>query len=138
MRRAHTGSICTSASLSTVGATLGLVSSGPMTGSCRKNDTTTPKKSPNRFRIPNISIKNPTNERRYRIRIIPRANRTVPLTLRGRVKNAIVLGAPMIRMMPAMKRTLPKANSRASKSITTPSKKQNTPPAIIPAPHSTC
>lgn len=68
------------------GAIWGLESRGPITGIDLRNDTMTPKKSPNRAKIPKHSIRNPMMGCLNRISPIPSRKQIVPFAFCGRAK----------------------------------------------------
>lgn len=68
------------------GAIYGLERIGPIRGIDLRNDTITPKKSPNRARIPKHSIANPIIEYLSKINTIPAKKQRDPRALLGRAK----------------------------------------------------
>lgn len=132
----YTGSILIPASLSTIGATTGCDSTGPITGKDLKNCTITPKKSPNNPTIPRDSSKNPTNVHFIRISSTPNTKNIVPRLLAGLVKKIYVFCGPMINKTPIRNRILPNASKARSKNVKTPKTKNKNPPKVKATPNS--
>lgn len=114
---------------SLTGAIRGELRIGPIMGRDLKNPIMTPKKSPNRIRMPNSSIMNPINEYLNKISPTPRMKHTVPFNFcGGRLKKKLnVFWSPIIRNRPARNRILPKARRAESKNVMMPRIKKKTP-----------
>lgn len=124
------------ASLSTMGATAGCDSSGPISGSERRNWTTTPKKSPNRPTMPSDSTRNPIKVHFMRMSRTPNTRNTEPRRLAGLVKKTYVFCGPMISRTPARNRMLPRARRARSKKVKMPKVKNRNPPNVKATPNS--
>jgi hypothetical protein len=114
---------------SLTGAIWGELRIGPIMGRDLKNPIMTPKKSPNRIRIPKSSIINPINAYLNKINATPRMKHTEPFSFcGGRLKKKLnVLWGPIIRNRPARNRILPKARRAESKNVMMPRMKKKTP-----------
>lgn len=77
---------------------------GPTTGIFPANWPIVIRKSPNRINKPYSSMTNPVRGQRKRINDTPTRKATVPFIFWRRVKKAIVLLRPMIRLSPIRKR----------------------------------
>ena len=78
---------------------------GPTTGIFPANWPIVMRKSPNNMKSPYSSMINPVSGQRRRIREMPARKATVPLIFWRRVKKAIVLFRPIIRLRPTRNRT---------------------------------
>lgn len=95
-----------------------------------------PKKSPNKPKIPKLSIMKPKNDLFIKISNIPKAKHKVPLILVGLVKKVTVLCGPMIKIKPIKNKMLPRAKKPESKKVIIPRRKKMNPPAVKPTPNS--
>ena len=80
------------------------LSGGPMTGIFPANPAIVPRKSPNRITIPYNSTTNPISAHRKRMRRIPAAKASVPLSFCRRAKKRKVFCRPIVRVRPMRKR----------------------------------
>lgn len=106
----------------------GLDNRGPITGKDLRKVTITPKKSPNKAKIPKHSIAKPTNEYFIRIKMIPKKKKTDPRILLGlEKKKEKVRRSPIINKIPLRNKTFPNANKAESKKVINPRAKKKTP-----------
>lgn len=133
----HTGKTETPAILSTIGATMGCDKIGPIIGNDLRNWTIIPKKSPNKPKMPTVSIMNPTKVHLIKIRSIPVIKHKDPRLFVGLLKNTVVFCKPIINTTPIKNNILPRANNALSKKVMIPNRKNPNPPKVNATPNST-
>lgn len=101
-----------------------------------RNWTMVPKKSPNKPKIPRLSIRKPIKDFFNNMSIIPTQKQSEPRILVGLVKNVVVLWGPIIKINPITNKIFPRANRPESNSVSMPNRKKKSPPAVKPTPNS--
>ena len=101
-----------------------------------RNWTIVPKKSPNKPKIPMLSIIKPMKDFFINMNIMPTQKQIEPRILVGLVKNVVVLWGPIMKINPITNKIFPKAKKPESNSVSTPNRKKKSPPAVKPTPNS--